>query len=191
MGKARVFFIAIKSGESPESVAAKAARLFDEAGFGSSIQSGGLTAILQHVGEGKGCGFVKPDVTRALAERIRQHDGNPFLIGTTTLYTGSRSNAVDYLTQAYEHGFTPEGAGCPVIIGDGLRGTDRANVELPEAKHCKTVYLASGATAADTLIAISHPTGHGQVGLAAALKNVAMGLASRSGKLAMHLGAEP
>ena len=191
MAKAPVFFTPTKNGESIESVASKAARLFSAADFGSLIPENGLIGIVQHVGEGQGTGFVKPEVTRALAEQIRHHRGKPFLLGTTTLYNGNRSNAVDHLMQAYDHGFTPEAIGCPVIIADGLRGTDRRSIEVPRARHGKSAYLASAAAIADALIVVSHPTGHGQVGLAASLKNIAMGLASRSGKLAMHHGSEP
>ena len=191
MTQSPVYFTPTTGGESMESVAKKAARLFMAADFGSLIPESGLIGIVQHVGEGQGIGFVKPEVTRALAEQIRNHHGKPFLLGTTTLYTGNRSNAVDHLAQAYDHGFTPDAIGCPIIIADGLRGTDRRSIEVPRARHGKNAYLASAAAIADALIVVSHPTGHGQVGLAATLKNIAMGLASRSGKLAMHHGAEP
>jgi len=93
--------------------------------------------------------------------------------------------------QAYEHGFTPEKIKCPVIMSDGLRGADRMSVKLQKTKHFKVAYLGSAVGLMDGLVVISHPTGHIATGFAAAVKNVAMGLASRGGKMAMHDGDHP
>lgn len=189
--KSKVFFAAVRNGEAPESVARKALKLAEQAGLNEMVQPDGLTAILQHVGEGKNVGHVKPEVTAAIAGRIAEKGGKPFFTGTSTLYTGRRHNAVDHLMQAYDHGFTPERIGCPIVMSDGLRGADQRHVKLSKTKHFKTAYLGSAVGVMDGLVAISHPTGHPAVGFAAAAKNVAMGLASRGGKMAMHHGDYP
>lgn len=189
--KSKVWFSAISDGETPESVAARTVKLASVAGLADIVRKDGLTGILQHVGEGRGVGYIKAPVTSAVAKAVRKHGGKPFLTGSATLYKGSRSNAVDHIMQAYAHGFVPENAGCPIIMCDGLRGADRVEVKVPGARHCKTAYLGSAVSLMDSLVVVTHPTGHIEAGYAASVKNVAMGLSSRGGKLAMHHGTYP
>jgi uncharacterized Fe-S center protein len=143
------------------------------------------------VGEGKGIGFAKPPVTRALAGRIRELGAKPFLTGSATLYRGRRANAVDHIEQAYDHGFTPDGIGCPIVMCDGLRGSDQISVTVPGARRCKSAFIGSAVAAMDGLAVVTHPTGHPGAGFGAALKNVSMGLASRGGKMGMHHESHP
>lgn len=189
--KSNVWFSPVTDGEQTDSVAKKTGRLADEAGLSDTVTTGGLVAILQHVGESDGIGFVKPRVTRTLARRISELGGKPFLTGSATLYRGRRSNALDHIVQAYEHGFTPDDIGCPIIMSDGLRGADRIEVDVPEARHCRTAYLGSAVGLFDGLVVVTHPTGHPGAGFGAAIKNVSMGLANRGGKMAMHHGSQP
>lgn len=189
--KAKVWFTPLKNKEPADSVAQKVVHLADCAGLAAIVPPDGLVAILQHVGEGRNIGYVKPPVTAAVAARIAELKGKPFLTGTSTLYTGRRSNARDHLQQAYDHGFTPEAIGCPIVMADGLRGADRVAVKVPGAKHCPTAYLGSAVAQTEALVAITHPTGHVAAGYGAAIKNVSMGLASRGGKMAMHHGGRP
>jgi uncharacterized protein len=189
--KSKVWFAKLKDRATPEVAARKAVELADAAGLKDLGGKSRLVAILQHVGEGRGTGYVKPAVTRALAERLVEVKARPFLTGSSTLYKGRRSNARDHLLQAYEHGFTPEAIGCPMILCDGLRGADRVEVEVPGARHCRVAYLGSGVAQMEGLVAVTHPTGHIAAGFGAAIKNVAMGLADRGGKMAMHHGGHP
>ncbi len=189
--KSNVWFAPITSDEPSDSLAQKAVQLTEAAGLTNMVNANGLVGILQHVGEGNNTGFVKPPITRAVADVIRQPGGKPFLTGSATLYTGRRSNACDHTMQAYDHGFTPDAIDCPIIMCDGLRGADRVAIEVPTAKHCSQAYLGSAVSVMDGLVVMSHPTGHPSAGFAAALKNVAMGLSSRGGKMDMHHGGLP
>lgn len=188
---AKVWFSAVKDGEEPRQVAHKALALAEAAGLEEMVHPNGLVGILQHVGEGRGTGYVKPAITRALADRLSALGAKPFLTGSSTLYKGRRSNARDHILQAYDHGFTPEAIGCPVIMCDGLRGSDRVEVPVPGARRCPVAYLGSGTAVMDGLVVVTHPTGHIAAGFGAAIKNVAMGLSDRGGKMAMHHGGHP
>jgi len=189
--KAKVWFMPVTDGEASGSVARKAAKLADLAGLADIVRKNSLIGILQHVGEGDGIGYIKPQVTRALASRILQLEAKPFLTGTSTLYRGQRSNARDHIMQAYDHGFTPTGIGCPIIMCDGLRGADHIAVKVQGATRERTAYLGSAVALMDGLVAVSHPTGHPAAGFAGAIKNVSMGLSSRGGKMSMHYGGHP
>jgi uncharacterized Fe-S center protein len=189
--QSKIWFSKITSRTSDAVVALKTLRLAEAAGLKKMAGHQRLVGILQHVGEGRNIGHIKPAITRALADRLQQLKAKPFLTGSATLYKGRRSNAVDHLAQAYEHGFTPDAIHCPVIMCDGLRGADRIAVKVPKARHCHTAYLGSAVGMMDCMVVVTHPTGHIAAGFGAALKNVAMGLADRGGKMAMHHGGHP
>jgi uncharacterized Fe-S center protein len=170
---------------------AEAARgVWDAMGLDSIISTGALVAVKQHFGE-EGCpNFIPPDVAQAVGERIRAAGGKPFLTDSNTLYNGERANAVDHLELARRHGFSHESLGFPVIIADGLKG--EAQVALDgRGGVLEKIFLAGAGSLADAAIVLTHVTGHMVAGLGASIKNVAMGLAGRAGKLQQHHRAEP
>ncbi len=60
-----------------------------------------------------------------------------------------------------------------------------------DGKHFETAAVAAGIAQARSLLVVSHATGHLGTGLAAALKNLGMGCASRKAKLRQHHGQHP
>jgi len=165
-------------------------RLFDAAGFARLVEPDDLFAIKLHFGEVKTRSQIPPAAVRLVADKIKAAKGKPFLIETSTLYTGRRHNAVDHLMLAHEHGFTLEATGAPIIMADGLLGESQVEVRI-DGKHFKQVKVATGARAARGLLVLSHATGHPEAGFGAAIKNVSMGLSSRGGKLSQHSGVKP
>ena len=80
--------------------------------------------------------------------------------------------------------------GAPFISVDGLIGTDEIEVTVNGELH-ETVKIAGQILMADAMIVISHATGHMGSGIGAAIKNVGMGLSSRSGKMRQHSSIKP
>lgn len=72
-----------------------------------------------------------------------------------------------------------------MIIADGLTGKDYVDVPV-DLKHFKTVKIGSAAYHAGALLVVSHFKGHIATAFGGVLKNVGMGLGSRSGKQMMH-----
>ena len=173
------------AGNSP-GLLRKTAQLFDKAGFARVVKKrGDLVAIKLHFGEAGNTAFLRPFYARAIVDKVKEAGGKPFLTDTNTLYRGQRANSVDHLNLCHEHGFTPASVGCPIIISDGLRG--RNFVEIPvEGKHFKRVRMAGDLFHADACVVLSHVKGHCQMGYGGALKNIAMGMANRGGKQALH-----
>lgn len=186
MNKAKVFFIPVDNGEDWEKIAAKAVKVADAAGLRSTIVPKKPCAIKQHFGENQNEGYLKPAVARAFVQWVLQAGGQPFLTDTNTLYRGRRANAVDHLHMAREHGFTPEAVGAPIIIADGLLGVDHVAVSIQGGKHFSQVRIASAGYHAASCVVLTHVTGHCICGFGGAIKNIAMGFASRAGKLAQH-----
>ena len=53
-----------------------------------------------------------------------------YLTDCNTLYHGRRSSAPEHLEAAFDNGYNPLSATCPVVIGDGIKGTDYREVVL-------------------------------------------------------------
>jgi len=152
-----------------------------------AVRSGDLCAIKIHFGELGNDAYISPVFARAAADAARAQGAKPFFTDTNTLYTGSRSNAVDHLETAIAHGFVPEVCGAPVIIADGLQSNDWRDTPLPAAcTRFKSAKIASGILDASSMIVMTHVKGHEMAGFGGAIKNLAMGCAPFVGKREQH-----
>ncbi len=185
-----VFFIKVPDTTRNADVAERVSRLTDACGIGSTAAGGLKYMIKVHFGERGNKTFIQPTWLRPLTESLRAAGAKAFFADTNTLYVGARANAIDHLTVAYEHGFTQEALGAPVLIADGLVGENQSPVEV-ELKHYRQVYIANDARACDGFVVATNVTGHVQAGLAGAIKNVGMGLAGRGGKRSQHCDLRP
>ena len=185
----QVYFTDLRTA-SGEDIFTKLGRLLSQSGFYKFIQENELVALKLHFGEEGTLAFIRPPLVGFVVQEIRRKDALAFLTDTNTVYKGSRSNSVDHLFTALRHGFSPEAVGAPVIISAGLRGQDAFVVEV-NLKHFREVRLAIELKDIDKLICLSHLTGHVQTGFGGAIKNLGMGLATKSAKLAMHSLAIP
>jgi uncharacterized Fe-S center protein len=186
----RVFFIPAKREEGDEALAAKIEKVFLETGLLDKIDDKSFVALKIHFGEQGNTGFIKPHWLMDIIHQIKSKTSRVFLTDSNTLYVGKRSNSIEHLHLAWDHGFTPENVGVPVIIADGLKGGDEGEVEV-NLKRVKTAKIGSVFLNSDALVCLSHFTGHGLSGFGAALKNLGMGCASRAGKLDQHSEVHP
>lgn len=180
----KVYFTDMRAGHN-KSLLDKVEKLLDRVGLAELIQPKDLVAVKLHFGERGNTGYIRPQFLRRIVNRVKGLGGRPFLTDANTLYVGSRSNAVDHLQTAVENGFAYAVVDAPLIIADGLTGKDYVNVEI-NRKHFKEVKIGAAAYHADALIAVTHFKGHEMTGFGGTLKNVGMGLGSRSGKQMMH-----
>lgn len=173
-----------------EGLPAKLKRLLQKAGIGQIDMNGKFVAIKMHFGELGNLGFLRPNYAKAVADVVKELGGQPFLTDCNTLYPGSRKNALEHLYCAWENGFTPLTVGCPVIIGDGLKGTD--DIEVPvEGQYVQKAKIGRAVMDADVLISLTHFKGHEMAGFGGAIKNIGMGCGSRAGKKEQHCNGKP
>jgi uncharacterized Fe-S center protein len=181
----KVFFVNLRARTDKSNKISKIKNLFDRAGFNALIQKDDLTAIKLHFGERGSDGFISPVFVRQVVDKVKEQGGKPFLTDTNTLYSGSRHNAVDHLLTALEHGFDYTVTGAPIIIADGLRSENIAEVQI-DKKHFDKVKLAKDIVSADSVLVLSHFKGHEMAGFGGAIKNLAMGGAPAAGKKEQH-----
>lgn len=149
------------------------------------------TAIKMHFGEPGNLAFLRPNYAEVVAHVVKGLGGKPFLTDCNTLYIGGRKNALDHLDSAYKNGFVPYTTGCQIIIGDGLKGTDEAIVQVEGGEYVKEAKIGRAVMDADVIISLNHFKGHECTGFGGALKNIGMGCGSRAGKMEMHSAGKP
>ena len=177
--------------KTDEGPAHKLKRLIKAAGIADIDMDGKFVAIKMHFGELGNMSFLRPNYAKAVADVVKELGGKPFLTDCNTLYPGSRKNAIDHLYCAWENGFTPLSVGCPVIIGDGLKGTDDVAVPVPGGEYIKEARIGRAVMDADVLISLTHFKGHEMTGFGGAIKNIGMGCGSRAGKKDQHCSGQP
>jgi uncharacterized Fe-S center protein len=183
-----VFFISARA-KGNRGLAQNFNSLVDRVGLGV-VHRGDHVAVKVHFGDQGTTRFVRPMFARAVVDQVRQRGGLPFLTDTLTLYRGARSAAPTHLELAIKNGFGFAQVDAPLIIADGLRSRDYREVEV-NLKHFKTVRIGSAAHDADSLICLSHFKGHLASGFGGAIKNLAMGLGTRTQKQQMHASVRP
>lgn len=187
--KSRVFFVPMRT-RRKRSLIERVGMALTRAGLNEIIEGGDKVAVKVHFGEAGNTGFVSPIYVREVVRLIKELGGKPFLTDANTLYTGQRANAIDHLECALANGFSYTSVQAPLIIADGLNGHEGVDVPI-NGKNCQTVRIGAAAAEADAMVVISHVKGHGEAGFGAALKNVGMGLGTRSAKQRMHSDVKP
>ncbi len=186
----KVYYIKVEDNENDDILSEKLVKFLEEKDLLSFIRSKDLIAVKTHFGEKNSVGYVRPIALKKIGDLINTKRAKPFLTETSTLYRGNRSNAVDHIKQAYNHGFTFENTGMPIIMADGLFGDEETKVDI-NGELYKEVFVASQIEKAQSLIVVTHFTGHMLTGFGATLKNLGMGCVSRKGKLIQHSTAKP
>lgn len=137
--------------------------------------------IKVHFGEKGNKTFVPATCYDGIIDYLEKHEVKTSFIETNVLYRGSRTTKESHLQLAKDHGFTR----LPIIIADGDMGEDVYEVEVNQ-EYFTTVKLGGAFKDYKQIIVMSHFKGHGLAGFGGALKQLAMGFAARSGKMAQH-----
>ena len=190
MEKSKVYYTDFRT-KLGEGLPTKLKRLIKKAGIGDIDMDQKFVAIKMHFGELGNLGFLRPNYAKAVADVVKEMGGLPFLTDCNTLYPGSRKNALEHLQCAWENGFTPLTVGCPVIIGDGLKGTDDIDVPVEGGEYIKSAKIGRAVMDADIFISLTHFKGHEMTGFGGAIKNIGMGCGSRAGKKEQHSNGKP
>lgn len=190
MSTSKVYFTDFRA-TNGVSMPDKLKKLMRRAGVADLDLDGKFVAIKMHFGEPGNLAFLRPNYAKAVADVVRELGGKPFLTDCNTLYPGRRKNALEHLYAAWENGFSPLAAGCPVIIADGIKGTDEVAVPVAGGEYIKEAKIGHAIMDADVYISLSHFKGHENTGFGGAIKNTGMGCGSRAGKMDQHNAGKP
>lgn len=191
MQPSKVYFTDFRTKAFGDGLPVKLKKLLKKAGIDKLDMDGKFVAIKLHFGELGNISYLRPNYAKAVADVVKEFGGKPFLTDCNTMYPGSRKNAIEHLYCAWENGFTPLTVGCPIIIGDGLKGTDDIEVPVEGGEYVKNAKIGRAIMDADIFISLSHFKGHEMTGFGGAIKNIGMGCGSRAGKTEQHSSGQP
>ena len=191
MEKAKVYFTNFRTVAFGDGLPTKLKKLIKKAGIEQIEMDGKFVAFKMHFGELGNISYLRPNYAKAVADVVKELGGKPFLTDCNTMYPGSRKNALEHLECAWENGFTPLSVGCPILIGDGLKGTDDIDVPVNGGEYVKNAKIGRAVMDADVFISLTHFKGHEMTGFGGAIKNIGMGCGSRAGKTEQHCSGKP
>jgi hypothetical protein len=174
----------------PDRAAEGVGAILEASGYFKRLRPKKRVGIKVHFGEQGNRNHLKPEFVRAAAIAASYYNLQPVVIETTTLYRGRRQVAGEHLKLAREHGFTVDNVLAPIEILDGRHGERSYSVAL-DSTLVPTARLAHGLRRIRYLINLAHFKGHMVAGFGGVIKNLAMGLAAKAGKLEMHSQSKP
>ncbi|MBN2464061.1 DUF362 domain-containing protein [candidate division WOR-3 bacterium] len=184
MNPATVYFV------PPDRATEGVGAILEASGYFKRLRPKKRIGLKVHFGEQGNRNHLRPEFVRAAAIAASYYNLQPVVIETTALYRGRRQVASEHLKLAHEHGFTIENVLAPIEILDGRHGERSYRVPL-DSTLVPTARLAHGLRRIRYLINLAHFKGHMVAGFGGAIKNLAMGLAAKAGKLEMHSQSRP
>jgi uncharacterized Fe-S center protein len=182
----KVFFLPISSNKNKIDITSGAAKLFQYVINEQKISLSSYLPLKVHFGEKKNKTFLQSDNYLGLVNYLESNNIDTAYIETNALYSGERQNRTAHKLLAEEHGFTQ----IPVIIADGEYGDEFEFVPI-NGTYFDKCFIAKEIANLDQMIILSHFKGHLLAGFGGAIKQLAMGCASRGGKLAQHSNTKP
>ena len=182
----KVYFKAIDSYSKLDEIKAGAKELLKTVVSSEKVELERDIPLKVHFGEKGNDAFIAPKYYEGIIEHLKDEKINGTFIETNAIYSGSRMTREKHTALAIEHGFTQ----LPIVIADGDRGEDYAEVDIT-GKHFKKCKIAGQIASKKQMIVLSHFKGHMMAGFGGAIKQLAMGCAARGGKLEQHIAAKP
>lgn len=183
---ANVYFKAIDSYSKTEDISTAAADLLRIIEEMEGVELNNFIPLKVHLGEKGNKTFIEPKNYDGIIDYLIAKKIDTVFIETNVLYKGQRNTSENHLKVAKEHGFER----IPVVIADGESGEDYELVEINKKNfdYCK---IAKAIAKENQIIVLSHFKGHMLAGFGGAIKQLAMGCASKGGKLAQHANSIP
>lgn len=191
MEKSKVYFTNFRTKPHGDGLPGKLQKLIKKAGIADLNLENKFVAIKMHFGELGNISYLRPNYARAVVDVVKELGGKPYLTDCNTMYPGKRKNALEHLECAWQNGFTPLTVGCPILIGDGLKGTDDIEVPVEGGEYVTSAKIGRAVMDADVFISLTHFKGHEQTGFGGTIKNIGMGCGSRAGKTEQHSNGIP
>lgn len=159
--------------------------------FTSDISSEGLMAIYNALGaELKGkiavkittgeppkSNYLRPELIKDLVQSV-----NGTLVECMTAYGGKRGKVEMHLQVAKDHGFID------IAEFDLMDSEDEISIPVVGGEVLQENFVGSHFFDYDYYVVLSHFKGHEMAGFGGAIKNISIGIASKSGKVWIHTG---
>lgn len=182
----KVYFKAIDSYSKTEEISIAAAEILNEIVKNENLKLEKFIPLKVHFGEKGNKTFIEPKNYIGIIDYLKERHIESAFIETNAIYKGERLTREKHINLAKEHGFIQ----LPIIIADGEYGEAFENVEINK-KNFDKCKIGKEIVKQKQIIILSHFKGHALAGFGGAIKQLAMGCASRGGKLAQHSSSVP
>ncbi len=144
----------------------------------------GKTGVKVSTGESENSNYLRP----ALIKNLVKDELNATIVECNTAYGGGRSNNIDHMKIARDHGFLDVANGFDLQDAEGYM-----TIPVKGGERLKENYVGSHFKDYQTYLILSHFKGHAMGGFGGAIKNLSIGFASgmgveKSGKVQIHSG---
>lgn len=187
--KSDVYYIRLKNKGLQERISCLE-RLLTATGSFEFCKKDEIVPVKITIGDSRCVYHVSPELVKTVIGMLKNKGTRPFLFDTNVIYKGGRQNAVDHMTLANNKGFGQSKVGAPFIVADGLFGRDGKEYDIRSGNIDK-VRMPSFIGMVESLVVLSHVTGHILSGYAGAIKNVAMGMSCKPTKQVQHSSVRP
>lgn len=137
----------------------------------------GKIAVKITTGEPPSSNYLRPELIKDLV-----HSLNGTLVECNTAYGGKRGKNEVHLQVAKDHGFLD------IAEFDLMDSDDEISIPVVGGEILQENFVGSHFTDYDYFVVLSHFRGHEMSGFGGAIKNISIGIASRSGKIWIHTG---
>ena len=139
----------------------------------------GKTAVKLSTGEPPNSNYLRPELIGDLVNAV-----SGTIVECNTAYGGSRASAAMHKQVAADHGFTKI-ADFDLMDEDGQK-----EIPVTGGVRLNRAIVGSHIDDYDSFLILSHFKGHAMAGFGGAIKNVAIGMSSASGKVLVHTAGE-
>lgn len=182
----KVYYYPIESIEDTEEIKKASKLLLKKIIEEEKISLNDEIPLKVHFGEKGNKTFIKADNYDGIIDFLEKKNIKRSFIETNVLYRSDRTKKDTHIEVAKNHGFTR----LPIIIADGESGEGSTEIEINK-KHFKKCKIGKRFLDYDQYIILSHVKAHSLAGFGGAIKQLAMGFASRGGKLDQHANSFP
>lgn len=158
------------------------------------IEAGEIVSIKTHFGSRNQTRHLRSMYVRKVVDLVRAAGGIPWVCEGVGLGWDSgnpeftMSNGPGFMALANRHGYSVGSMNAPVIMVDGIVGTEVFRVKNEKGKHIKDVAMSMGLRTADKVLIVSRFKGHDGAGFGGALKQLGIGCVGQEGKGGAHWG---
>jgi uncharacterized Fe-S center protein len=194
MTKSKVYFTNTEEITMGDSLIDRFENLWNVVGLNEWIKSGEIVAIKTHFGARNQTRHLRPMYIRKAVDLVRQAGGTPWVcegVGVGWEWHNpelAMSIGPGFVYLANRHGINTGTMNAPVVMDDGIMGTEVFHVHNEKGKHIQNVALALGLRAADKVLILSRFKGHDGAGFGGALKQLGIGCVGNEGKGGAHFG---
>jgi Uncharacterized Fe-S center protein len=182
----KVYFKAVDSYSKTEEINQATKMVLNNLVEGEDITLEKYIPLKVHFGEKGNTTYIESKNFKGILEYFKERKIESAFMETNVLYKGQRTTSENHIKLALDHGFTE----LPIVIADGDHGENYEEIEINK-KNFKKCKIGREYAKQKQVMIISHFKGHALAGFGGAIKQLAMGCASRGGKLAQHANSVP